>query len=143
MLLLGLGYRSLLLSNSLSNLVETVRADTSDGNQVVGRAEATDRKVAAVLDGLVAADRRHILRHVWRTGELERSSADSGEGRCGEKRNGLMTPGVCEVAASLGVRVAADRALAAGLPASAAVSLAEGADQFLLFDISSFTRDKY
>lgn len=54
---------SLLFSDTLSNFVETVRADTGHGDKVVGGTETANGKVAAVLDGLIAAGGRHILRH--------------------------------------------------------------------------------
>lgn len=55
---------SLLFPNTLSNSVETVAADGAHCDQVVGRAEAANGQVAAVLHGLVAAGRRHVLRHI-------------------------------------------------------------------------------
>lgn len=55
---------SLLFPNTLSNSVETVAADGAHSDQVVGRAEAANGQVAAVLHGLVAASRRHVLRHI-------------------------------------------------------------------------------
>lgn len=55
---------SLLFPNTLSNSVETVAADGAHSDQVVGRAEAANGQVAAVLHGLVAAGRRHVLRHI-------------------------------------------------------------------------------
>ena len=55
---------SLLFPDTLSNSVETVAANGAHGDQVVGRAEAANGQVAAVLHGLVAAGRRHILRHI-------------------------------------------------------------------------------
>lgn len=64
------GSCSLLFSDSLSNLVETVCADTGHGDKVVGGTETANGQVAAVLDGLVAAGGRHILRH-FDGGELE------------------------------------------------------------------------
>jgi hypothetical protein len=61
---------SLLLPNSLSNSVKTVRADSSDCDEVVGRTEAANGQVAAVLHGLVAAGGRHVLRHFGGLGAL-------------------------------------------------------------------------
>ena len=55
---------SLLFPNTLSDSVEAVAADGAHCDQVVGRAEAANRQVAAVLHGLVAAGRRHVLRHI-------------------------------------------------------------------------------
>ena len=55
---------SLLFPNTLSNSVETIAADGADCDQVVGRAEAANGQVAAVLHGLVAAGGRHVLRHI-------------------------------------------------------------------------------
>ena len=63
-------HRSLLFPNSLTNSVETVAADTRHCDQVVGGAETADGQVAAVLHGLVAAGRRHVLRHSGRLEEL-------------------------------------------------------------------------
>ena len=54
---------SLVLSDSLSKSIETVRHDTGDRNEVIGGFEATDWQIPAVLDWLVAAHGRHILRH--------------------------------------------------------------------------------
>lgn len=56
-------YDLLLLPNALAHSVESVCHDCSDGDEIVGRPEATDWKVAAVLHWLVAASRRHVLRH--------------------------------------------------------------------------------
>lgn len=53
----------LVLSDSLSNPVKAVCHDTGDGGQVPGWAETSRGKVAAVLHGLVAPGRGHILRH--------------------------------------------------------------------------------
>lgn len=53
----------LVLSDSLSNSVEAVCHDASDGSQVPGWAETSCGKVAAVLHGLVAPGWGHILRH--------------------------------------------------------------------------------
>lgn len=61
---------SLLFSDTLSDFVETVCADTGHGDKVVGRTETANGQVAAVLDGLVATGGRHILRH-FGGGELE------------------------------------------------------------------------
>ena len=55
---------SLLFPNTLSNSVEAVAADGAHCDQIVGRAEAANGQVAAVLHGLVAAGRRHVLRHI-------------------------------------------------------------------------------
>ena len=55
---------SLLFPNTLSNSVETIGANGAHCDQVVGRAEAANGQVAAVLHGLVAAGRRHVLRHI-------------------------------------------------------------------------------
>ena len=55
---------SLLFPDTLSNSVETVAADGAHCDQVVGRAEAANGQVAAVLHGLIAAGRRHVLRHI-------------------------------------------------------------------------------
>jgi hypothetical protein len=55
---------SLLFPDTLSDSVETVAANGTHCDQVVGRAEAANGQVAAVLHGLVAAGRRHILRHI-------------------------------------------------------------------------------
>jgi hypothetical protein len=54
---------SLLFPNTLSDSVETVAADGAHCDQVVGRAEAANGQVTAVLHRLVAAGRRHVLRH--------------------------------------------------------------------------------
>lgn len=52
-----------MFSYALSDLPEAVGHDAGDGEEVVARLEASDREVAAVLDGLVATGGRHILRH--------------------------------------------------------------------------------
>jgi hypothetical protein len=62
--------RSLLFPDSLANSVETVAADARHCDQVVGGAETADGQVAAVLHGLVAAGRRHVLRHLGQLEEL-------------------------------------------------------------------------
>jgi hypothetical protein len=77
----GWVHRSLLFPNSLANSVETVAADARHCDQVVGGAETADGQVAAVLHGLVAAGRRHVLRHLGRW----RSSAELCVGIGGER----------------------------------------------------------
>lgn len=52
-----------MLANSLANPPEAVGHKRSGTGEVGGGAEATGGKVALVLDGAVAADGRHILRH--------------------------------------------------------------------------------
>lgn len=54
---------SLVLSHSLSKSPEAVCHDAGGGCEVPGRSEAAHGEVSAVLDGLVAADGRHVLRH--------------------------------------------------------------------------------
>lgn len=57
----GLGI--LLFADALAYAPETVGADGADHEQVGGRTETAGGQVALVLDGLVAAGGRHILRH--------------------------------------------------------------------------------
>ena len=57
-------YRNLLLlSDPFSESPEAVCHDPGDSDQVVCGPEASGGQVAAVLHGLVAAGRRHVLRH--------------------------------------------------------------------------------
>jgi hypothetical protein len=51
------------LPDSLSNPPEAICHQHAGSEQVHGGAEAASGQVALVLDGTVAADRRHILRH--------------------------------------------------------------------------------
>jgi hypothetical protein len=51
------------LPNSLSDPPETICHEHAGSDQVHGGAEAASGQVALVLDGAVAADRRHILGH--------------------------------------------------------------------------------
>ena len=53
----------LLFTDTLAHAPETVGADGADHEQVGGRTETAGGQVALVLDGLVAAGGRHILRH--------------------------------------------------------------------------------
>jgi hypothetical protein len=53
----------LLFTDTLTNAPETVGADGADHDEVGGRTETAGGQVALVLDGLVAAGGRHILRH--------------------------------------------------------------------------------
>lgn len=53
----------LLFPYSLSYPVKSICANQANPEEVVCGSEATDGKVATVLDGLVAASWRHILRH--------------------------------------------------------------------------------
>ena len=53
----------LVLSDSLANSPEAVCHNRSGSEDVDGRTEAANGEVALVLDGAVAARRRHILRH--------------------------------------------------------------------------------
>lgn len=53
----------LLFADTLADAPETVGADGADHEQVGGRTETAGGQVALVLDGLVAAGGRHILRH--------------------------------------------------------------------------------
>lgn len=53
----------LLLSNSLADSVEAVCHNSGHSDEVVCGSEAADGQVSAVLDWLVAAGGRHILRH--------------------------------------------------------------------------------
>lgn len=58
---------SLLLSDALTNTVEPICHDSSNSQQVVGGSKATNWQISSVLDRIVAASRRHVLRHgVWR-----------------------------------------------------------------------------
>lgn len=52
-----------LLFDSLHGLVKTVCADDAHAEEVVGRTEAAEGKVAAILDRLIAAGGRKILDH--------------------------------------------------------------------------------
>lgn len=54
---------SLVLSDSLSKSPEPVCHDAADCDEVPGGSEATDRQVSAILNWLVAAGWRHVLRH--------------------------------------------------------------------------------
>jgi hypothetical protein len=53
----------LLFTDTLTHAPETVGADGADHEQVGGGTETAGGQVALVLDGLVAAGGRHILRH--------------------------------------------------------------------------------
>jgi len=53
----------LLFANTLAHAPETVGADGADHEQVGRGTETAGGQVALVLDGLVAAGGRHILRH--------------------------------------------------------------------------------
>lgn len=53
----------LLLPYALTKPPEPVCHDARDCDEVVGGSEAADWEVSAILDGVVAARRRHILRH--------------------------------------------------------------------------------
>jgi hypothetical protein len=53
----------LVLPDSLANSPEAVCHNRSGSEDVDSGAEAADGEVALVLDGAVAARRRHILRH--------------------------------------------------------------------------------
>lgn len=53
----------LVFSNALSYAIETVCAYSAHCDQVVCWPEAANGEVAAVLDRLVAAGGRHVLRH--------------------------------------------------------------------------------
>lgn len=53
----------LLFSDALPNSPEPVGHQCADRDEVVCRPKAANGKVAAVLDWLVAARRRHVLRH--------------------------------------------------------------------------------
>ena len=52
-----------MLFNALANPPEAVCHERSRSGEVHGRTEAAGGQVSLVLDGAVAADRRHILRH--------------------------------------------------------------------------------
>jgi hypothetical protein len=52
-----------LFTDTLTHAPETVGADGADHEQVGGGTETAGGQVALVLDGLVAAGGRHILRH--------------------------------------------------------------------------------
>lgn len=53
----------LVLANALADAVEAVRHDATHDGEVGGGPEAARGQIALVLDGLVAADGRHVLRH--------------------------------------------------------------------------------
>lgn len=54
----------LVFPDSLAELVKAVCHDGSGRGDVEGWSEATDGKVALILDWLIAAHRRHILGHI-------------------------------------------------------------------------------
>lgn len=56
----------LLLSYAAANLDEAVCHDESHSEEVDCWSEATSWKIAFVLDGIIAAHGRHVLRHVER-----------------------------------------------------------------------------
>ena len=64
----------LLLPDSLPNPPKPICHGSGDTSKIHPRLESTDGEVAAVLDGLVAAYGRHILRH---GGGCERCEARS------------------------------------------------------------------
>jgi hypothetical protein len=73
-----------LFADTLAHAPETVGADGADHEQVGRGTETAGGQVALVLDGLVAAGGRHILRHDRRVccgfvdceeGEVDRSRA--------------------------------------------------------------------
>jgi hypothetical protein len=51
-------------SYSLAKLVETIGHDNGSRGEVHARSEAAGWQIALVLDWLVAAHRRHVLRHL-------------------------------------------------------------------------------
>jgi len=62
-----MGY-ALVLPDSLADPPESICHQRGGSDEVHGGAEAAGRQVSLVLDGAVAANRRHILRHgegVW------------------------------------------------------------------------------
>lgn len=54
---------ALVLLDALADAPEAVGHQRRDAHDVGGRAEPAHRQVALVLDGGVAALRRHVLRH--------------------------------------------------------------------------------
>lgn len=53
----------LVLPYALADLPEAIGHDKTNTKKVDGGAESTSGKVSFVLDGVVAARRRHVLRH--------------------------------------------------------------------------------
>ena len=62
------GVTVLLLPNPLPKSPEAIGHDSRDRDEVVCRSEAADGEVPAVLDGIVAAGGRHVLRELGRHG---------------------------------------------------------------------------
>ena len=77
----------LLFADTLAHAPETVGADGADHEQVGRGTETAGGQVALVLDGLVAAGGRHVLRHDGRVVCVYVSSGEVSESRW--KRGGM------------------------------------------------------